>query len=1207
MADPRAAAEATIVGSMSVPSSTGGAPLTFLTVALGPELPFARVLAHSVRAHHPDARIVVVAADGAAPEGLPKHAVALGFADLGLPAPVPQAAVLLPERTTFAALISALERELSAEGTVVVLGPDSVVLSPLEQLLAGDEPLVVSGRAAPDPPHDGLHPDADDLKMLPSIEPGVLVVRGEATRDVLRGWRDRIALAEWDAIPRSGMEGLPGPLAEAVPFASTIGRASTVLGWWNIWSVTLGGDGQAPTADGEPIEVLRLPGFDIALPTRLHPGQNRVRVSSDPVLRGLLDDVTARLRAAGAQATRPDPLRLPDGRPVPPVMTVLMGEAIVAGVLPGPPRADAEWERFHAFLNEPAQHSRDRGMTRYLDALWHARDDLRTVYPEVPGEDVDGYLGWAWVHGRDLVPDALLPPRPAHIPAEVRQQGGAVAVDRTHFDPLWGVNVAGYFSAELGLGEAARLLIAGLDAVRVPALPIQGASIPPCRQGAEFTFATPDEAPYPLNILCLNGDAIPAFAEEAGPAFFEGRHTIALWWWEVGDLPAAWHDAFRWVDEVWVATEHIRDLIAPNCPVPVTKITLPVGAPPVSSVTRADIGYPEDAFVFLYVYDYHSTEARKNPTGLIKAFKAAFPPGSGAHLVLKCINADRMFAHHDRVLLEAADHPDISFIDRYLSVGEKNALMALADCYVSPHRSEGFGLTPAEAMLLGKPVIATGYGGVLEFLTSENAYLVDYELRRVGEHAEPYPADAEWADPDLGQLARLMRHVFEHPDEAAERGRHGAVEVREGHTPAAAGQSMEPLLQARYQDLIAQGARSLRVTRATPLPPAAPEAELRSVLRGASERGGFVGRAKWLRQRLGRPITARRDVVAKQLLDRIGELDARVLELTGELERHRLAAHAQVLAQFRRSGLELRALQQTSEAQAEANHRGRLKLDEHARLLERHLPEGGTLRERYPVARRPFTPAYAARHDAFLLDMLGNDALLDRFRRLAPLPAGYGVGLDERVVEFPWLLSRAWGARVLDAGSVLNHPHVLDAFLPRIGKLTITTLVTERETFQERGVRYFSADLRDLPVDDGAYDLVVCGSTLEHVGMDNSRYGAAGASAPDPLADQRAALHELVRVTAPGGRVLLTVPYGRREDHGWLLQFDALSLSQVLDGLPAEVDYYGYRASGWQRSSPVALRGAGYRDAHVDASPAPDAAAAARGVACVTITKPTSA
>ncbi len=337
--------------------------------------------------------------------------------------------------------------------------------------------------------------------------------------------------------------------------------------------------------------------------------------------------------------------------------------------------------------------------------------------------------------------------------------------------------------------------------------------MPPHRQGAAFTYAQPDAAPYPISIICMNGDTIPPFAREVGRSFFDGRHTIALWWWEVVEFPAGWEAAFEHIDEVWVASRHIYEAIAPTAPVPVVQVTMPVIPPVVPPRKRAELGLPEDGFLFLFVHDYHSTTARKNPVGLIEAFKRAFAPGSGAKLVVKSINAQNLPREHDRVLLAADDHPDITLIDAYVSAGEKNAMIAACDCYVSLHRSEGFGLTLAEAMLLGKPVIATRYGGTLEFTNDDNSYLVDWQPVKVGEGAHPYPADGVWADPDLDQAATLMRRVLADPGGARERGRRARREVIERHSPRVAGESMRKRLRIIHEQRARADAGTLNVAR----------------------------------------------------------------------------------------------------------------------------------------------------------------------------------------------------------------------------------------------------------------------------------------------------------------------------------------------------------------------------------------------------------
>jgi SAM-dependent methyltransferase len=251
----------------------------------------------------------------------------------------------------------------------------------------------------------------------------------------------------------------------------------------------------------------------------------------------------------------------------------------------------------------------------------------------------------------------------------------------------------------------------------------------------------------------------------------------------------------------------------------------------------------------------------------------------------------------------------------------------------------------------------------------------------------------------------------------------------------------------------------------------------------------------------------------------------------------------------------------------------------------------------------PFSAEYAKGHRAFVAETLDSPEIVECFATSRTLPDNFGAALDERVVEYPWLLSRRPTGRVLDAGSTLNHAHILDRFLHLFTSLHIVTLAPEESAFTDRGVSYVYADLRDLPLRTGYYDTVVSISTLEHVGMDTTRYGARVGAEADPRPSLRAAVRELKRVLAAGGRLLITVPYGVPEDHGWLHQFDR----EGLDDLVADIDprehdiaVYAYTADGWQSSSLPEAAGARYHDStlHLRAAEE-DLAAAARAVACI--------
>ena len=352
-----------------------------------------------------------------------------------------------------------------------------------------------------------------------------------------------------------------------------------------------------------------------------------------------------------------------------------------------------------------------------------------------------------------------------------------------------GVNLAGYFGATMGLGEAARQVRAALHeaGVAVTELELAHGSAP--RQGAAVGRG-PDRAEHPVTVVCASPEGMAA-ARDHLPAAFAGRRVVGLWWWEVPSFPGRFTRAFDDVEEVWVGSRYIADVLAAVAPVPVVRMALPVAAPAPAALDRAALGLPE-GFLFGFVFDYASVVERKNPLGLIEAFGRAFPAGAGhgAALVLKTLGGDRHPHQHAAVAAAAARHPDVHIVDRHLPADAKDALIAHLDCYVSLHRSEGFGLTIAEAALLERPVVATDYGGPRDFLTPFNSFLVDHRIVPVGPGHEPYPAGGEWAEPDLDHAAALMREVRADPAKAAARARRAREDVEREHAPAAAGREM---------------------------------------------------------------------------------------------------------------------------------------------------------------------------------------------------------------------------------------------------------------------------------------------------------------------------------------------------------------------------------------------------------------------------------
>jgi glycosyltransferase involved in cell wall biosynthesis/SAM-dependent methyltransferase len=384
------------------------------------------------------------------------------------------------------------------------------------------------------------------------------------------------------------------------------------------------------------------------------------------------------------------------------------------------------------------------------------------------------------------------------------------------------VEVAGFLRSGLGLGEAARLYVEALRAAGVPVhTTTVDLNMPRHKTAQEKTVEFEDvehAGARPISLICVNAPELGQFRAQVGDAFFDRPRNVGSWAWEVDKVPSEWLPMFGVFDEIWVYSRYVADnLTASAAPARVVRVPLPIVEPAVEG-PPPDLGIP-DKFTFLFMFDFFSTLKRKNPLGLIGAFKRAFSPGEGPQLLLKSFNGDYKPDRLAEVQRAAADHPDIHVVDRYVTGSEKDALVAACDCYVSLHRAEGFGLTLGEAMVLGKPVIATNFSGNTDFMTPRNSYLVNWSLTRVGEGGDNYPADGHWAQPDLDHAAALMREVWENSDAARERGAKAREEVLRDWSLEAIGE----IARARLEAIAPRSSSHSQRRRALPRIPGAVE------------------------------------------------------------------------------------------------------------------------------------------------------------------------------------------------------------------------------------------------------------------------------------------------------------------------------------------------------------------------------------------------
>lgn len=352
-----------------------------------------------------------------------------------------------------------------------------------------------------------------------------------------------------------------------------------------------------------------------------------------------------------------------------------------------------------------------------------------------------------------------------------------------------GVELAGFLESAVGAGEAARRYLAALRAVGVS---VRARDIElPGRDRAQAEF--PDARPHPLrrsrfNVICLNPEQLMPYLESPAAPRSRGRRTVAAWSWEVDVLPPGWDAAARRVSEVWACSEFSAERIRAGTGAVVVAMHHPL-APGAQQPAAAPLDLPT-GFRVLVIFDYLSTIQRKNPVGAIEAYRQAVAPGDGVQLIMKSVNGAHRPEAREQVERAAAGRSDILLMDGTISGRARDALVAACDCLLSLHRSEGFGLSLADAMAAGKPVIATRFGGNTEFMSDDNSYLIGFEPTKVGPGCEHYPPEARWAEPNAAEAAGALRAVLDDAAEARRRGRRAQADVREQLAPERIGQRM---------------------------------------------------------------------------------------------------------------------------------------------------------------------------------------------------------------------------------------------------------------------------------------------------------------------------------------------------------------------------------------------------------------------------------
>lgn len=756
-----------------------------VTIAARNYLAMARTLASSFLSCNPGSECTILVVDaltGEIPE-IGDHYIATPH-ELALSAEEFARMALLYDVTELCTALKpwALELLLDRGAEVAVyLDPDIVVYSSLDNVeeAGRNNAIVLTPHSVEPMPRDGLRPSEADIMGAGVYNLGFIAVNKDA-RTMLAWWqqrlrRDCISAPEkmlftdqrWiDLVPSYYEHGI-------------LRDPGCNVAYWNLDARTVTRDGDQYRVNDEPLRFFHFSGYRPETPwilSKYVADNPRILLSEWPVVRSLCDDYAARLREADMQLLTGTPYRfarLNDSTALTPMMRRAYRDAVIAAELDGTPYPPMPFSdddsAVRDWFSEPLQPG--SWVNRVVLELWQHRPDLQLAFPEPFGSDQDALLAWCLVSGvREAGLDASV------LPTAALAAPSALPISEAQ---VLGANLVGYFRTETGVGQIGRLLV---DAVRAAGFPFTSCvnSRNRSRQQAAFDFDD-SGVRFPITLATINADQFPSWVREAGPQLTRDRYLIGVWAWEVEDFPTRFQPAIDLVDEIWAISSFTRDAIAALTDKPVHVIPYQVPEPShPDALDLATLGVPEGDYL-LFMFDYFSVFERKNPVGLVHAFTRAFPEGAGPSLVIKSVNGAKFRTQREQLRQAAGQRSDVVLLDDYFDADETAALRANCLGYVSLHRSEGLGLTMSEAMSAGRPVIATGYSGNLDFMDSGNSLLVDYELVQISGSAGPYAAPTRWAEPDLDHAATQLRWLVQHPQEAAELGLRGQEAMRSKH------------------------------------------------------------------------------------------------------------------------------------------------------------------------------------------------------------------------------------------------------------------------------------------------------------------------------------------------------------------------------------------------------------------------------------------
>lgn len=352
-----------------------------------------------------------------------------------------------------------------------------------------------------------------------------------------------------------------------------------------------------------------------------------------------------------------------------------------------------------------------------------------------------------------------------------------------------GINIVGFARGELGIGEDVRMAAKSMESSQIPFLvydaPLQlGSRI----ESKELESVIKADPIYHANLICLPGTVTFLLATNDEMDCLTNRYNIGAWQWELPNWPKQWELCLNLVDEIWAFSHYTEKMFRESTDKPVIYMPMCVEYPTVQCIPKAKFKLPENAFLFLCMFDSRSYISRKNPLAVVYSFLKAFPKNNQVSLVIKTMHGDEENSDWKKIIEIAANDKRIYIINETFSHAEVMGLIQICDAYVSLHRAEGFGRILAEALLLKKPVITTNFSGNTDFTNASTAFMVNGLMIPLIPGEYSVWEDQYWCDPDIDEAAKQMILCFENQSLREERALAGQKVILNTYSSKAVGE-----------------------------------------------------------------------------------------------------------------------------------------------------------------------------------------------------------------------------------------------------------------------------------------------------------------------------------------------------------------------------------------------------------------------------------